>query len=503
VIDATPLLRLYTRRRLAALAEQDAAAAQRAQLRALLRRAAETRFGRAHGFAVLRDVGDYQRAVPICRYEEFWRDWWQPAFPHVRNQTWPGRIPYFALSSGTTGANTKRIPVSRAMARANRRAALDVLCWHLAAHPESRVFAGRNFMLGGSTLLGRPAPGVAEGDLSGIAALTIPRWARARSWPPNDIALLGDWERKLALMAERTPRAEITSLSGTPSWVLLFLDMLADRHPGLPRRLSALFPNLELLVHGGVGFAPYADRYAAWMEGSRVRLREVYPASEGFVAVADRGSGEGLRLILDNGLFYEFVRPGELESANPDRRWIANAEVGIEYALLVSSNAGLWSYVLGDTVRLIARDPPRVLVTGRTAWTLSVFGEHLIGAELDDAVSHAARALGAQVSEYAAGAVFPDPQSGRGGHLFIMEYVGDADPRRMAELIDQRLCALNADYAAHRQGGFGMLAPAVQRSPPGSFTAWMRGRNRLGGQNKVPRVIDDPALLASLASYAR
>ncbi len=180
-------------------------------------------------------------------------------------------------------------------------------------------------------------------------------------------------------------------------------------------------------MHGGVGFAPYRERFAWWLDGSAALTREVYAASEGFIAIADRGDGEGMRLVLDRGLFFEFVRPADLGSANPDRRWVADAEPGVEYALVLSSNAGLWSYVLGDTVRLLQTHPPRLLVTGRTAWSLSVAGEHLIGAELDAAMAEAARAVGRKVVEYAAAPVAPDATDARGGHLFAVELDGPAD----------------------------------------------------------------------------
>jgi len=260
---------------------------------------------------------------------------------------------------------------------------------------------------------------------------------------------------------------------------------------------------LELVVHGGVGFAPYRQRFADRLAGSVAETREVYPASEGFIAIADRGDGEGLRLILDNGLFYEFVRPADLGSANPDRRWIADADLDTEYALVLSTNAGMWSYVLGDTVRLIDRNPPRLLVSGRTTWSLSVVGEHVIVEELDAATAAAARAVGGTVADYAAAPVQPDEADPRGGHLFIVELEGarPGQEAAFAAVLDAELVRMNADYAAHRQGGYGMRPPQVRLVPAGSFTAWMRRRNRLGGQNKVPRVIADPALLADLTGF--
>jgi hypothetical protein len=501
MLDATPLLRAYARLRLARLARQDPVAVQQRELRRLLARARGTRFGRVHDFAGIRTVAEYQERVPLRQWEDFWREWWQQPFPRLWNITWPGTVPAFANTSGTAGAATKRIPVSRAMLRANRRAALDVLVFHMANRPASRVLAGRNFLLGGSTALQRLAPGITAGDLSGLAAADIPFWARARTFPPRDLALIEDWERKIATLAPLSLAAHVTSISGTPSWLLLFFEHLGRLHPGA--RLAQLYPELELLVHGGVGFAPYRTVFAAWLEGSRAETREVYPASEGFIAIADRGEGEGLRLLLDNGIFYEFVRPSELRAPAPARRWIADAEIGVEYAIVLSTNAGLWSYVLGDTVTLVGRAPPRLLVTGRVGWSLSVAGEHLVGAELDAGIAAAAAAVGGTVADYAAAAVAPDAADPRGGHLFIVELEGVGPDRAagLAAALDAALARGNADYAAHRQGGFGLRAPRVVLVPPGTFAAWMRARGKLGGQHKVPRVISDPALLADLRRF--
>ncbi len=503
MIDATPLLRAYAARRLAALAAMDAVAEQRRTLGKLVRRAAGTQFGRQHGFAGLRTVAEYQQRVPLRSYEAFWAEYWQPRFPRLRNVTWPGLIPYFALSSGTSGGPTKRIPVSRAMLRSNVGAGLDTMAFHLAARPDSHVFGGRNVLLGGATALERLAPGVRAGDLSGIAAHQMPHFARARSFPPKDLALIGDWEAKMAALAPASLHADVRSISGTPSWMLLFFDQVARLQPDGARRLAAIYPKLDLVVHGGVGFAPYRDSMAAWLQGSRAETREVYPASEGFIAIADRGPGDGLRMVVDRGLFFEFVRPDDLDAPKPDRRWLGNADIGETYALIVSSNAGLWSYVLGDTVTLTSRNPPRLLVSGRTSYTLSAFGEHLTGDELDRAMAETAAELGTSVTDYAAGVVPPGPSEPRGGHVFVVELTTPAEADPFGRKLDTALARLNADYAAHRSGGFGMLPPDIVLAPPGAFAAWMQRRGKFGGQNKVPRVINDPALLADLLAFAR
>ncbi len=505
MLDATPLLRIYARRRLAQLARQNPVAAQRRTLLQLVQAARETRFGKAHGFAEIGDVAEYQARVKLRRWEDFWREWWEGDFPRLVDISWPGTIPCFANTSGTSGGTTKRIPVSRAMLRANRRAALEVLVFHIASRPESRVLAGRNFLLGGSTALETLAPGITAGDLSGIASVDIPFWVRRRMFPPRDLALIADWERKIATLAPLSLANHITSISGTPSWLLLFFAELARLKPGA--RLAELYPALELLVHGGVGFAPYRASFASWLEGSRAETREVYPASEGFLAAADRGDGAGLRMLLDNGIFYEFVRPEEIGAAAPERRWIADAEEGAEYALVLSTNAGLWSYVLGDTVRLLGRDPPRLMVTGRLGWSLSLAGEHLIGAELDAGMAEAAASLDGSVADYAAAALPPEERDARGGHLFIVEFSrangekAETEAEAFAAALDAALARANDDYAAHRAGGFGLRAPLVVLVPSGTFAAWMAARGRLGGQNKVPRVITDAALLADLLRF--
>jgi hypothetical protein len=501
MIDATPLLRAYAASRRAALAMQKPVLVQRAALQRLLRRAHNTRFGRDHGFLRVASVGEYQNQVPLRRYEDFWQEYWKPRFPNLRNVTWPGAIPYFAATSGTTTGTTKYIPVSRAMLKSNGRAVLETFTHHLSSYPQSRLLAGKNFMLGGSTALVQHDAGVFSGDLSGIAANEVPWWVRPRYFPPRDIGLMPDWDRKMDVLAPLALQEDIRSLGGTPRWLLLFFARLAELRPGLPPRSSSYFPNLELFIHGGVNFAPYRTQFDNLFAGARVDMREVYPASEGFIAVADRGYGEGLRLILDNGLFYEFVPVEEIDSPHPVRHWIGDAELGINYAIVLSTNAGLWSYVLGDTVRLVGLSPPRLLITGRLSYYLSAFGEHLIEEEITAAITVAARDAGSQVVDYTVAPVFPASPNDKGGHLFVVEFAAPACPAalgRFARTLDKALSMENADYRDHRAG---MRAPHVVAVRPGAFAAWMRQRGKLGGQNKVPRVMTDESLFSQLRSY--
>lgn len=503
MLDATVLLRLYARWRRARLNRQDPQAAQRDTLQRLVGRAAATSFGRDHGFARISTLEDFQKAVPLRRFEDFWRDYWAVGFPRVTDASWPGTVPYFAKTSGTTSGTSKYIPVTREILKGNQRAVLDLLCFHVEAKPDSRVLGGRTFMLGGSTALEEPTAGVFAGDMSGVSAREVPPWARLFYYPPPEVAEMSDWERKMALLAEDAPKRDIRLVGGTTSWLLLFLQDLAARSGGL----AAAFPKLELVVYGGVAFAPYRAQYEALLGGRGIDFREVYPASEGFLAVADRGVGEGLRLQADGGLFFEFVPVEELESRNPRRFWLGTVETDVNYAVALSTPAGAFAYILGDTVRFLSTDPPRILITGRTSTSLSAFGEHLIEEEIQRAVSEASASQGLSVADFSVGPVYPTGEERCGHHLYVVEFDGGpVAPERLkafSQRVDEVLCRINDDYRDHREGDIQMKGPEVLAAPHGSFFNWMKARGKLGGQNKVPRVITDPDLLSSLVEASR
>ena len=505
MIDATPLLRAYARIRMGRLDRQNPAASQKRLLLSLVRTATPTAFGAAHGFADIHSVADFQARVPLRRHHDFWTEYWKDAFPRLTDRTWPGTIPFFAVTSGTTTGTSKYIPCTRRMIQANRNAAAELLLHHINNRPQSHVLGGKSFMLGGSSELAVEAPGVRSGDISGIAAAAVPWWARSRYYPPPPLSAILDWEEKTERLVRLSPAEDIRALAGTPSWLLLFIDRIGEVAPESAGRLGDMYPNLELLAHGGVNFAPYRNRFAALLAGSHAELREVYAASEGFIAVADRGDGDGLRMIADNGLFFEFVPVDELDKPQPVRHWLANAETDVNYALVLSSCAGIWSYVLGDTVRLIERSPPRILVTGRISYSLSAFGEHLIGEEIEESVAVAAASIDAEVTDYCVAARFPEAEGERGGHVFMVEFAtapGAARIDAFARELDRALAATNDDYRDHRAQGFGLDPPLVQALEPGTFAAWMKSRGKIGGQNKVPRIVHDTELLADLRRFA-
>lgn len=506
MFNATPLLKLYARYRLQKLKSYSPAAIQEEQLQNLIKTAASTRFGKEHGFSKIKTVAEYQQAVPLRRYEDFWNNYWKAVFPNITDCTWPGTIPYFPVTSGTTSGATKYIPYTSAMERSNTKAGLDLLSYHVSCKADSKIFGGRSFILGGSTELVEEAPGIFSGDLSGISVKTLPWWARARYFPPAELALLKNWEEKIHILARECLSKDIRMISGVPSWLLIFFDHLFEQYPEAERRLHKLFPNLEMIVHGGVNFAPYYEQFSDLLEGSSAELREVYPASEGFIAIADRGFREGLRLNLDHSIFYEFVPLEELDNPNPTRHWIGTIEKDINYAIVLTTCAGVWSYVIGDTVTFVDTTPPRVLITGRTSYYLSAFGEHLIADEIEDAISTAATHCAYRVIDYSVGAAFPSKEKELGKHIYVIEF--ESSPKNpvleeFAQILDTRLCERNEDYAAHRAEGFGLDGPEIRAVEHGFFARWMKKRGKLGGQNKVPRIITDQELFDDLLNFTR
>ncbi len=476
----------YARRRVRFLDTTDAAELQRRTLLRLVRAAGDTRFGRDHDFRRIRTVADYQARVPLRGYEAFWADYWQPTFPNLEGVTWPGSAPYFATSSGTTSGTTKHIPVTRPMLASNRKAAFTLAALLLAADPHAHLLRGYSFLLGGSTALRRLANGSLYGDLSGIAAHRLPPALRPFSYPPAELALLDDWETKVEILAERSVNLPITLISGVPAWLLTFFDRLlkvADKS-----RVCDVWPTLRVVVHGGCRFDPYRRQFRTVLGDDSVRLLDTYPASEGYVATEDPRFGR-LRLIPDHGIFFEFIPVTELNAGKPTRHTLADLEPGERYAVALTTCAGLWGYLLGDTVCFDRRDPPLLRFTGRTTDCLSAFGEHLIGDEVEAAVAAAAAAIGVMVADFHVGPVFPPDTARPGYHRFLIEFTHPvAALTTFADRLDTELRQRNASYADYRVGGVSLGSPEVVAIGGGGFTAWMKARGKAGGQNKVPRM---------------
>jgi acyl-CoA synthetase (AMP-forming)/AMP-acid ligase II len=486
----------YAARRVRQLDCRACADLQHKTLLRLVRHAQHTRFGRDHDFGSIRSVADYQGRVPLRDYEAFWSEYWRTHFPRIKQATWPDDIPYFALSSGTTTGTTKYIPVSRQMLASNQRAASTALSLFLAAYPRTPLFTGRLLFLGGSTdlqdlsRLGEdlpsPAAPVLGGDLSGIIACEASPLLRPFTFPPVELALVSDWETKMDLLAQQSVRLPITMVSGVPSWLLVLFDRV--RQLTGCDTISEVWPGLRLVIHGGTRFDPYRALFQRVLGNPKIKLLETYPASEGFIAAEDPRHGL-LRLIPDHGIFLEFVPVTEIAWRRPTRHTVADLEVGVHYAVVLTTCAGLWSYKIGDTVCFERRDPPLFRFTGRTKYFLSAFGEHLISEEVEKAIAAAATITGAAVVDFHVGPLFPGTEAGPGRHRFLIEFAETpADPGVFATELDAALSRFNEDYAAHRRGDLAMLPPDVRMVLPGGFAAWMRSVGKLGGQHKVPRM---------------
>lgn len=468
-----------------------------AQERVLLRqvtRAAATRFGRDHDFTSIRSVADFQARVPIRDFDQHWNEYWKATWPVLDDVSWPGRIPFFARSSGTTTGRTKHIPITRAIIKANERAGFDLVTAHLMHNPDSRPLAGRSFIVGGATALAEVQPNIFVGDVSGINTKLTPFWVRKRIFPDRSLSGIFNWDEKLEAVSHAVLGERITMLSGMCNWALMMLDRVRQRRAEAGILDGPTFPDLRLFIHSGVPMDLYRDRFRVHLDGAPVDVRELFAASEGFVAYADRGPGEGMRIMADNGLFLEFVPLSEFGNDRPVRHWIGTIEPNVDYALILSNNAGLWAYAIGDVVRFVDVDPPRLLIMGRVSQQLSPFGEHVIGAEIDQAVRAAAAGIGVTIAEYTVGPVLPDTARGVGYHVYLLEPAAPpaGDPEvaaaEAAGLIDRALRAINFDYDRKRTGDSGVGLPRVRWLPPGGFEGWMRLKNKMGGQNKVPRV---------------
>jgi hypothetical protein len=505
MMDFTFALRAFAKFRSAQLAAQQPARTQMRQLLWLLHQARSTKIGKEYHFSSIRSLEDYQKTVPLRRYEDFWKQYWEPVFPILNDVTWPGQIPFFSWTSGTTSGKRKYIPYSKEMGNSYNKVGTDLLVHHVNNRPLSRVLGGKSFMLGGTTKMEELAPGVRLGEISGISAVRLPTWAEPFFFPPNELSGIHNWIERTQKIAEASVHQDIRILGGMPSWLLIFLEKFKDRFPDDEGIIGKLYPNLEMFVHGGVKFDPYLKQYKRLLQGTHAELREVYPASEAFMAVGDRGYGEGLRLGLDAGIFYEFVPVEELDKPNPKRFWIGNVERDVNYAIVLTTCAGVWSYIIGDTVRFVDTETPRILVTGRTTYSMSAFGEHLIYEEVEKGVAAAADSVNASVVDYSMGVNVTAQAGDLGSHLYVVEFNKNIDSPELLkcfkETLDAKLLELNDDYADHRAPGCGLNAPVVRAVRSGTFAEWMASRGKLGDQHKVPRIMNDRELFVSLVNF--
>ncbi|HKB04674.1 MAG TPA: GH3 auxin-responsive promoter family protein [Gemmataceae bacterium] len=495
----------YAHRRTATLDGTDVPAVQERTLLDLVRRARATRFGRDHRFEQVRNVEEYQAAVPVRTYEDFWRTYWQDTFPRLEGTTWPDLIPYFALSSGTTTGTTKYLPISKEMLASNRKAAYTTVALVRHAYPDGKLFNGRFFFLGGNTELRRESNGSRSGDLSAISTIEFSPLGRPYSFPPLELAAIGDWTVKVRRLAEASAKQPITAISGVPAWLQSLFRHLKEVTG--KRRIADVWPMLRLVVHGGTKFDAYRAEFQDEV-GPDCHFAEVYPASEGFVATEDPRY-QLLRVVPDHGIFFEFVLMTEFEDGKPKtdrpvRHTLATAETGVEYAVAVTTCAGLWSYLIGDTVTFERREPPLIRFTGRTKYYLSAFGEHLIEDEITMAVAEAAGATGARTGEWHVGPVFPTDPARPGHHRYLIEFpTPPTATAAFVDTLDTTLRRLNEDYEAHRHGDLSMLRPEVLGVKPGGFERWMIAHGKRPPQHKVPKMDNGGEQTKAITAWLR
>ncbi|MFM8270988.1 MAG: GH3 auxin-responsive promoter family protein [Gemmata sp.] len=498
VADAV-LLR-YANHRTTQLDRMDVAAVQRRTLRRLVQKAKRTKFGRDHDFAGVASVEDYQARTRVREYEWFWTNYWKDAYPRIDNLTWPGHIPYYALSSGTTSGATKYIPVSKEMVASNKKAGFTTTALFRHANPGAKLFTGKFFFLGGTTDLRRQSDGSHAGDLSGIASRELLELLRPYTFPPAELALITNWEEKVQRFAELSAREPVTALSGIPAWMHTLFGRL--KQVTGKRTIAEIWPELRLVIHGGTKFDAYRDLFKQEIGSERVKFCEVYPCSEGFIATEDPRHGH-LRIVPDHGIFFEFVPVEDLGKESPARHTLANVETGVQYAVVLTTCAGVWSYMVGDTVAFERRDPPLIRFTGRTKYFLSAFGEHLISEEIERAVAHASAVCGVHPLDFHVGPVFSTVPGVAGHHLYLVEFAGGApaDLPRFAKEIDGELNRTNEDYGPHRVNDLAMRMPEVRVVRRGGFDEWMKARGKYGGQNKVPRMDNSGALTKDMLTW--
>lgn len=494
--------------------------AQKLHYSALVKAQSTTAFGREQGIEQDLAYPHFQERIALRSYDAFvpWIERMQAGESDV---LWPGLCNFYAVSAGTTAGQTKHLPVTNSMLDHFRKSGLDSLLYYTARVGHTGVFQGKHLLLGGSTAL-TPLPTTANGhtawtgDISGITALNLPAWVTKHIYEPgSDIAQMSDWPAKIAATVKRTHRLDITLLAGSPSWILSLAESLlraAAFGKSRPTNLQAIWPNFECLIHGGVPIGPFSDELRS-LCGPTVNFHETYSSAEGFIAAQDADSALGLRLMADAGIFYEFLPmeyydESKLDTLGPKAVPLTGVRAGTDYALILSSPAGLCRYLIGDIVRFVSTDIPRLMYVGRTDLRLSTFGEHVIEKELTDALTIVCQRHKWKIVNFhvAPSAAKPSTGSQRGHHEWWVELKPlsletPTGPTLAAE-IDAELQGFNHHYKTRRTGG-GLSAPVVRLVMPGVFEYWQRASGKWDGQNKMPRCRRDRKIADELAKITR
>jgi hypothetical protein len=454
-------------------------------LKHLIFKARNTEIGKKYDFAGIKTYSDFANRLPVQQYEDY-----QACIERSRqgetNIFWPTPIKWFAKSSGTTSAKSKFIPVSEdSLELCHYNAGKDLLCIYLNNNPQSQLFTGKSLRLGGSQEIYKNN-GTSYGDLSAILIDNMPFWAEFSSTPSNETSLMHDWEVKMPAIVSETVKEKVTSLAGVPSWMLVLLNNILEKTG--KENIFEVWPSLEVYFHGGVSFEPYALQYQKILPKEDFRYYEIYNASEGFFACQDQNDSKELLLMLDYGIFYEFI-PMETYGSTAEKVIpLSEVEIGKNYAVVITTNAGLWRYKIGDTVRFTSTSPYRIKVSGRTKHHINAFGEELIIENAEEALKKASLVTNCEIVDYTAAPIFMEGKE-KGAHEWIIEF--KKPPRDFEKFkleLDRALQQVNSDYEAKRYNNFTLNMPQIHQAREKLFYDWLKKNGKLGGQHKVPRL---------------
>ncbi len=455
-------------------------------LTSLLSKAKNTEFGKKYNFNKIKTPKEFSETVPINDYENF-KIYIDKIIQGQQNIIWPTNIRWFAKSSGTTSSKSKYIPVSKeSLEECHFKGGRNVIAFYLKNFPESQIFSGKTLALGGSHKISEFNSNMYYGDLSAVLIRNLPFWAEFLRTPNLDIALMEEWEAKIEKMARETIKHNVTILAGVPSWMIVLIKKIFEITG--KKHLDEIWPQLELFVHGGVSFEPYRHHFQNFFKHKPIRYLETYNASEGFFAIQDKLDESDMMLMLDIGIYYEFLPVEEWNKPNPKALTISEVELNKQYALVISTNAGLWRYMIGDTIKFTSLFPHKIKITGRTKHFINAFGEELVVENADYAVKKASELSGAIIREYTVAPIYMNHQQ-NGSHQWVFEF--EKEPSDMDVFItelDSALKSVNSDYEAKRYKDLTLSMPQYTIVKKGTFYEWLKRKNKLGGQHKVPRL---------------
>ncbi|MCW8312148.1 GH3 auxin-responsive promoter family protein [Sphingobacterium thalpophilum] len=467
----------------------------------LISTAEATEWGKKYDYTSILTPEIFKERVPIQDYDDI-KGYVDRMIKGEQNILWPSDIKWFAKSSGTTSDRSKFIPVSEeALEECHFQGGKDMLTIYCHNRPENRVFTGKSVVIGGSSQINNFSPDSYYGDLSSILIRNLPFWAEFKRTPNIEVTLNPNFEEKIEQIAQITIKENVTSLAGVPTWNIVMAKRILEITG--KDNLLEVWPNLEFYGHGGVSFKPYREQFKSLIPTEKMYYLENYNASEGYFGLQDQSDSDDLLLMLDYGIYYEFLPTERMHEENPKTLRLDEVEIGKNYALIISTNAGLWRYKIGDTIKFTSLSPYRFQISGRTKQYINTFGEEVIVDNAEQALTEASKLTNARVKDYTAGPVyFKDAEAG--AHEWVIEFEQQPnDFKRFCEILDAKLREINSDYDAKRFKDMALRSPIIHNAPENTFYTWMKSRDKLGGQNKVPRLSNNREYLDPLLKILR